>query len=424
VVEGIFEDTRWQDEAVSVVKDARKDLRAMGSRPYKVHLLSGNVVEVSTPYLAPRSEGKTRIRKARKLKRNHGSGMFPTVAALGVSNHCSPALMSDLARQVVESGSEEEARQSLARRGIDLDVKIVWNLANRFATDSMRIRDERLRSAAGDVGEFSGKRVVVAPDGGRIRMRKANKRGKIPKGKKRRGFKAPWQEPKVFTIYVIDSSGKRDREFLPVIDGTMGDADDLIALMVGYLRLLGVQSAEKLVIIGDGARWIWDRVGKIIEGVGIDPKKVTAIVDFYHAVEHLQKFAEQKSGWSEQFRKQWVTKNRKLLRKGKVSEVIATMKGLVDGRNAKKLRTEMLYFVKNASRMKYAWFKRCGFPIGSGAVESCIRRVVNLRMKSPCIYWKEGNAEGFLHLRSVFKSGRWDEMLMQTLETHAQSVAA
>jgi len=332
--------------------------------------------------------------------------------------------MSDLARQVVESSSEEEARQSLARRGIDLDVKTVWNLANLFAIDSMQVRDERLQSAAGDDGEFRGKRIVVAPDGGRIRMRKGKKRGRIPKGKKRRGFEAPWQEPKVFTIYVIDSAGKRDRNVLPIIDGTMGDADDLVGLIVGYLRLLGAQSAEKLVIIGDGARWIWDRVEKIIEGVGIDPRKVTTIVDFYHAVEHLQKFAEQKSGWSEQFRKQWVTKNRKLLRKGKVIDVITTMKGLVEGRNTKTLKTEMRYFVKNASRMKYAWFKRCGLPIGSGAVESCIRRVVNLRMKSPTTYWKDENAEGFLHLRSVYKSGRWDEAFLQTLETHAQPVAA
>jgi hypothetical protein len=428
VIESIFEDERWQAERVSTVRIGRKDLRVSGNRPYKIHLLSGNAVEVSTPYLAPRSEGRcrcrTRIRKARKLRRRHGSGMFPAVVALGVSHHCSPALMSDLACQVVQSASDEEARQSLARRGVELDVKTVWNFANLFAIDSMKARDDLLRLAAGDEGEFQGKRIVMALDGGRIRMRHGNKRGRIPKGKKRRGFKTPWQEPKVFTAYVIDSAGKRVRSILPIIDGTMGDADALIALVVGYLRLLGARSAEKLVIIGDGARWIWDRVGKIIEGVGIDPKKVTAIVDFYHAVEHLQKFAEYKSGWREQFRKQWVTKNRKLLRKGKVVEVIGTMKGLVDGRNSKKLWTEIRYFIKNAPRMKYAWFKKCGLPIGSGAVESCIRRVVNLRMKSPTTYWKDENAEGFLHLRSVFKSGRWDEVFMQTLETQAQRVAA
>jgi hypothetical protein len=42
---------------------------------------------------------------------------------------------------------------------------------------------------------------------------------------------------------------------------------------------------------------------------------------------------------------------------------------------------------------------------------------------TPTTYWKEENAEGFLHLRSLYKSGRWDVGFMQTLETQAQAVA-
>lgn len=424
VLKAKFEDKQWQEEKVKLVKSARKDLRRVEDRPYEVHTRSGHTFKVMTPYLAPKNEGKTRIRKARKIKRKHGTGMYPAPASLGICHHCTPALMSDLSRQVVESSSDEEARESLASRGIDLDVKTVWNLANLYAIDSLRARDERLASATGEEGEFSGKRVVAAVDGGRVRMRKNKKRGRKPKGKKRRGFKTPWQEPKVLTIYAIDSNGKRDRSVPPIIDGTMGNADAIVALLVGYLRLLGVQTAEKLVIVGDGARWIWERIGTIIEGVGIDPKKVTTIVDFYHAVGHLQSFADLKGGWSDKYRKKWVTENRKLLRRGKVKKVIGTLRRLCTGRNAEKLKTELNYFVKNAAKMKYAWFKRCRLPLGSGAVESCIRRVVNLRMKSPSIFWREENAEGFLHLRSLYKSGRWDETILQTLENQAMLEAA
>jgi hypothetical protein len=87
-------------------------------------------------------------------------------------------------------------------------------------------------------------------------------------------------------------------------------------------------------------------------------------------------------------------------------------------------RTEPNYFVKNKERMRYARFKKLSLPIGSGAVESCIRRVVNLRMKGPCIFWREENAEGFLHMRAYFKSGRWDEMVMRTLDAQASPAAA
>jgi hypothetical protein len=359
VLMGIFSDEQWQDDKIKIAKGSRSDLRYVDTYKYKIQTLSGCTVEVNAKYLGPRSEGKARTRKAKKIRHQRGSGLYPAPASMGISHHCTPALMSEISRQVVESSSEMEARESLARRGIDLDIKTVWHLTNLHALDSLRSRDDRMAVVTGEKGEFSGKRVVAAVDGGRIRMRKGNKRGRIPKGKKRRGFKTPWQEPKVLTVYVIDAEGKRDRSIPPIIDGTMGDADAVIGLLVGYLRLLGVQTAEKLVIIGDGARWIWDRVGLIIEGVGIDPSKVTAIVDFYHAVEHLQKFADLKTGWGEKFRKQWVTKNRKLLRSGKVKHVIENLRVLADGRNAEKLKTEMNYFIKNASKMKYAWFKRC-----------------------------------------------------------------
>ena len=423
VIVGIFDDAQWQDEKVALAKGRRKDLRYVNKPNFKIHALCGCTVEVKAKYIGPKCGGKTKTRKAKKIMRGD-AGFYPAPASMGISHHCTPGLMSEITRQVVESSSEEEARESLARRGIHLDIKTVWRLTNLHGVDSLRARDVKLAVATGQVGEMSGKRVVAAVDGGRIRMRKNNKRGRKPKGKKRRGFKTPWQEPKVLTVYVIDAEGRRDRTIPPIIDGTMGNADAVTTILVGYLRLMGVHMAEKLVIIGDGARWIWNRVRAIIEGVGIDPKKVTAIVDFYHAVEHLQSFADLKTGWNDKFRKQWVTKNRKLLRRGKIKDVIEALRSLATGRNAKKLTTELKYFVRNAAKMKYAWFKRCRLPIGSGAVESCIRRVVNLRMKSPSTFWDEENAEGFMHLRALYKSGRWDETFMQTLEAQAIPEAA
>jgi hypothetical protein len=57
-------------------------------------------------------------------------------------------------------------------------------------------------------------------------------------------------------------------------------------------------------------------------------------------------------------------------------------------------------------------------------MESSIRRVVDLRMKGPCIFWLKENAGGFLHLRCLFKSGRWDDSFMQTLDSQALRKAA
>lgn len=59
--------------------------------------------------------------------------------------------------------------------------------------------------------------------------------------------------------------------------------------------------------------------------------------------------------------------------------------------------------------MTYAEFRRLKIPIGSGCVESAIRRVINLRLKSPGIFWKIETAESMLFLRNQLLSGRWNE---------------
>jgi len=350
--------------------------------------------------------------------------VYPVLASLGIAYRCTPALLSEVARQTVGSSSDEEARANLARLRVELDIKTVWRITNALGSDCIQTRNKRLDEAGLVMEDWSGLRVVACVDGGRVRLREPHRKGPIPKGKKRRGFDAEWREPKLLIVYVIDAEGKKDPRFPPVIDGTLEDSDCVIAMLVGYLRMLGVKNASELIVLGDGARWIWNRLQAIIDGVGIDPKRVTAIVDFYHAVEHLQKVADLKAGWSDQQRKRWVNKHRTLLKKGKIKEVIDAIKPLCKGKNKKKIVTELNYFKKNRAHMKYAWYKRRRIPIGSGAIESCIRRVVNLRMKGAGIFWLQENAEAFLHLRCQYKAGRWDETVMNMLENQDLRLAA
>jgi len=66
--------------------------------------------------------------------------------------------------------------------------------------------------------------------------------------------------------------------------------------------------------------------------------------------------------------------------------------------------------IKNQLRMNYEQVSSLQLPIGSGAMESSIRRVVNMRLKGPCIFWSEDSANEMLMLRSYYKAGRWDMM--------------
>ena len=105
---------------------------------------------------------------------------------------------------------------------------------------------------------------------------------------------------------------------------------------------------------------------------------------------------------------------KKLLWRGKVEKVIEEIDRLCVGSKAKDLRTKRDYFVDRKDLMAYAKLRKRHLPIGSGSVESAVRRIVNLRLKGPGIFWRDENSEAMLYLRAHLKAGRWDEMLRAT----------
>ena len=227
----------------------------------------------------------------------------------------------------------------------------------------------------------------------------------------------------MLTIYVTDASGRMERQVRSLYDATLGDADAVFALLVGYLRLQGAHQAASLVLIGDGARWIWDRVDEFVTAVAIEPARFVAIVDYYHAVEHLGAAADLCINWPASTRRRFLQHYKRVLRRGDVEEVVAAIHELCVGRLATSLATERDYFARNAERMRYKAFQDRGLPIGSGAVESAVRQVVNLRLKSNGMFWLQNHAEYLLHLRAFLRAGRWDDLVLATLAHHCPSAS-
>lgn len=76
-----------------------------------------------------------------------------------------------------------------------------------------------------------------------------------------------------------------------------------------------------------------------------------------------------------------------------------------------------------AGAMDYVTISNMGLPIGSGAMESAIRRVVNLRLKGASLYWLRDTAEAMLMLRSYYKAGRWNMMKNLAFSVQLQNAA-
>ena len=299
-----------------------------------------------------------------------------------------------------------ETRNVLKGRGIELSESAIREIAVRYARRAeacLQLNDSVIQESV------SGRRVVISTDGGRIRIRK-NKRGpKTEKGRNR--YHTEWKEPKLLIIYTVNEDGTIDKSFSPFINGTMKGPDTVFGLIAYYLEQLDICKADKILFVADGARWIWNRVSEMMVALGVELSKFYELVDFYHAVEHLGKVAELRRKWKKPEKKRWVTKHRRLLLNGKIADVIASIRTLCRGRCSAELRRERNYFAINQHRMNYSFISDKGLPIGSGAMESAVRRVVNLRLKGASIYWLKETAEAMLLLRSYYKVGRWNMLV-------------
>jgi hypothetical protein len=256
-------------------------------------------------------------------------------------------------------------------------------------------------------GSLGGKRVVVSTDGGRVRIR-TNKRGKRTK-KGRRRYRTDWREPKLLAIYVVDEQGKIEREFTPVLDGTLKGPDAVFRLIEFYLSELHIEAATKVLFIADGARWIWNRVGALWKRLGLKAEQCMELVDFYHVVEHLGTLAGLKKDWSKKQKRGWITRQVNRLKQGKIEQFQEEVKKFCRGKRGKLWRRERGYLLRNASagRLNYGQARDQQLPNGSGIIESTVRRVLNLRMKGASIFWAKDNAEDMILLRAYYKSGHW-----------------
>lgn len=423
VLRTILSEAAFQAECCAAARaGASVKLRDVGRRSVDVTLLGGRRVKVRVSYLRPDRRGLSGRRRGTGRRGKTGSGLCPALAALGVWFGVTPALADEIARQVTDSDSVRTGRAALARRGIDLGHKQTLRIVNAVGRRAVAQREGWLMSAleapAPKEGALRGKRVIAGIDGGRIRTR-VELRGRRNAQTGHHRYDAAWREPKLFCIYVIDREGNIEDAVRPIYDGTMENCDGALVRLASYLKALGAHQAEALVILGDGARWIWDSVETLIATVGISKRRVTQVVDWYHAVEVLGEVADARAQWPKGEREGWLKRAKSALHAGDIPLLMGIFDEIAVGRRASAINKHREYFERNATRMTYASFKAKRLPIGSGSVESAIRRVVNMRMKGNGTFWLVENAEAMLLLRSYLKAGRFDDLIDWSMTTAA-----
>ena len=183
----------------------------------------------------------------------------------------------------------------------------------------------------------------------------------------------------------------------------LGNADTIFARLYAQLRELGwVGPDTVVVIVGDGAEWIWNRATMFVHRC--------EILDFWHALEHAWIVARLLYGEQSQLADRWVHQIAEDLRAGKVQEVIARLQRMrpKTPELREKLQALIAYYSEHVGRMHYDEYLRLGYGIGSGAVESAHKQVVHARFRQAGMRWSEAGARPLLALRLLLLNDHWD----------------
>lgn len=193
----------------------------------------------------------------------------------------------------------------------------------------------------------------------------------------------------------------------------LGNADMIFDRLWSKIQELGWLGAKTVVVIvGDGAEWIWNRATMFA--------RRCEILDFWHAIECAWKFARLRFGEESKAATKWVSRLAEDLRAGKVESVIKRLRALKtrSPEEQEKLEDLIRYYDTNASRMRYDEYIRLGYGIGSGAVESSHKQVVHARLRQAGMRWSEDGARRLLALRVLLLNDNWsmlDRLMMKPI---------
>jgi len=167
----------------------------------------------------------------------------------------------------------------------------------------------------------------------------------------------------------------------------------------------GWSRAEKKVVIGDGAEWIWNIAKDHFPGA-------IQIVDLFHARQHLCELARLIFPTDTKGRNQWIGLHQKRwLDKGKIAKLVASLRAIRtdDPELAKKIRNDAAYFATNAARMNYPKFREQHLFVGSGVIEAGCKTVIGSRLKQSGMFWTVRGANAIIALRCCYLNNRLED---------------
>ena len=333
------------------------------------------------------------------------SGFCPRDRALGLEDSSlSPGVLR-MVGQVGAAVSFEEGHELLHElAGVDVSAKQVERyaeaLGREIAQDERRVIEAEPPSAP---------TMYLGIDGTGVPVRKQeliDRPGKQPDGS------AKTREVKLVTVWTAET---RDEEGQPTRDpgsitysaaietAASRDTDtepaEFAARVVREAARRGFDQANRRVVLGDGALWIWNLAEEHFPGA-------TQVVDLYHAKGRLWNVAKAIYGAGSDLAEQWAKQRRDELDDGKIDDILAAL--ALHTNTNEEARKCFDYVTRNRHRMRYPVFRAQGLCVGSGVVEAGCKTAIGVRCKRAGMHWTVAGADAIIALRCCKLSGRFE----------------
>jgi len=330
-----------------------------------------------------------------------GHGLAPRDGELGVAGaSMSPGLaaMNDIAAAAGPFAGAARLLQELA--GVRLAVKRVERAAEKSGAALAAAGRERARlTAARRLAPLPPSplpdKLYAAIDGTGVPVTSRETAGRQGKGEDGRARTREVKLGVFFTQDELDKDGYpvRDRDSASVI-ATFEPAATFSELVKAEGIRRGADHVRQFTVLGDGAAWIW--------GIATDKfPGATQVVDLFHAREHLHALARSLEFMLLDRHDEWLAARLEDLDYGYIHGIEAAVRKypVTDGSKKDEVERELGYFLNNAPRMRYHWFRERGLFVGSGVVEAGCKTVIGQRLKQSGMHWTTSGADSIITLR-------------------------
>ena len=216
-----------------------------------------------------------------------------------------------------------------------------------------------------------------------------------------------WREMKLgLVFYDGDSIRRKDGKMIITKKEYVtffGGVEEFKKLLFDAAARAGYGKIRQLVFIGDGSHWIWNMCEELF------PDAVQ-ILDYYHLSENVHSFAKYQYPDNEIKMKGWAKDILDKIDKGLVEEVLASLPDLKDVKLPAQVPNLRVYIENNRGRIDYSRYKLRGYYIGSGAIESGNKLVIQQRMKQSGMRWSPSGGQYIAALRAKYASNQWGKV--------------